>query len=329
MRARSCTAAAIALAAGLLLQGCADNRLKLEITPEVEIVPPTIRGIALDPSGRLDTRDRGHMVQVRLIGDPNLEARIDINVGIERPSRAPGGAAEPAMEAPGSAPASPEIPAGALPPEAATGEESATPPVEAERIEKGPAEPGAEAFVRSLRLQETEPGVYVGSFEVVPGEVGSLSLVGHLAHPPTGAAARMPVVPALQLFVSRPMQMECAGVDPDEYERQLAGLMLHFEFDRYELQPASKLALIRSRDFLLQHPDCRLVLHGHADEVGSPEYNLLLSQKRALEVAGFLEGLGVLPDRIVVQYHGESQPLDPSDTPEARARNRRVEFRTR
>ena len=65
---------------------------------------------------------------------------------------------------------------------------------------------------------------------------------------------------------------------------------------------------------------------GHTDSVGSDQANQLLSERRAQSVAAYLQGRGVAPARLYSQGMGESQPVASNDTPEGRARNRRVEI---
>ena len=66
---------------------------------------------------------------------------------------------------------------------------------------------------------------------------------------------------------------------------------------------------------------------GHTDEVGTDEYNLVLSEKRARAVANYIEKQGVGKDRIAVVFFGESQPIDKSHNKAAYTKNRRVEFK--
>lgn len=75
--------------------------------------------------------------------------------------------------------------------------------------------------------------------------------------------------------------------------------------------------------------DLRLLCRGHADARGDAEANLLLSRRRADAVADLLVGWGVGRDRLTVEALGASEPVDPSSTPAAWARNRRVELRWR
>ncbi len=70
----------------------------------------------------------------------------------------------------------------------------------------------------------------------------------------------------------------------------------------------------------------RIRLEGHTDDVGETAANLDLSQRRVRRVGALLVANGVPTDRLTFESYGESRPIDPSGTEEARARNRRVEM---
>ena len=65
---------------------------------------------------------------------------------------------------------------------------------------------------------------------------------------------------------------------------------------------------------------------GHTDSVGAADFNQQLSEKRASSVARYLESQQVLPQRIITSGMGLEAPVATNDTPEGRARNRRVEL---
>jgi chemotaxis protein MotB len=74
-----------------------------------------------------------------------------------------------------------------------------------------------------------------------------------------------------------------------------------------------------------------LQIDGFTDKrpISTPEFpsNWELSADRAISVAKFLISQGVDPARLVPAGFGENRPIDPGDTPEAYAKNRRIEFR--
>jgi outer membrane protein OmpA-like peptidoglycan-associated protein len=64
---------------------------------------------------------------------------------------------------------------------------------------------------------------------------------------------------------------------------------------------------------------------GHTDSVGSEEFNLALSQRRADAVKEVLTAKGVSPERILTKGYGKQFPVASNDTESGRQLNRRVE----
>jgi outer membrane protein OmpA-like peptidoglycan-associated protein len=76
-----------------------------------------------------------------------------------------------------------------------------------------------------------------------------------------------------------------------------------------------------------QHPEwVHITIEGHADVRGEDEYNQELSERRAEMTRNVLVKAGVDPYRLSYVGYGRTRPRDPGTTPEAHARNRRVEF---
>jgi outer membrane protein OmpA-like peptidoglycan-associated protein len=70
----------------------------------------------------------------------------------------------------------------------------------------------------------------------------------------------------------------------------------------------------------------RIRIEGHTDDIGSAKKNQELSQARAEAVRDFLIRKGVDADRLQAVGFGNTRPLDPKKTADARAKNRRVDF---
>jgi outer membrane protein OmpA-like peptidoglycan-associated protein len=77
---------------------------------------------------------------------------------------------------------------------------------------------------------------------------------------------------------------------------------------------------------LPEHRDRVFLIEGHSDTLGSDEYNLDLSQRRAEKVRTFLASQGIMLDRLHVKGVGESRPLILTGSIDEQAINRRVEF---
>lgn len=101
---------------------------------------------------------------------------------------------------------------------------------------------------------------------------------------------------------------------------------VQFGFNEYDLTPEAQQSLEQSAECLKQAPAVRIVLEGHADERGTQEYNLALSERRAAAVQSYLRNLGIEPGRLQIQPKGENEPVCDQSSEDCWARNRRVEF---
>ncbi len=100
-----------------------------------------------------------------------------------------------------------------------------------------------------------------------------------------------------------------------------------FDFDKSEIQSQSFPVLDEAVLILQEYPNVRIVVEGYTDDVGTEEYNMQLSIRRAEAVFRYLVNKGIAPERIRVEGFGESHPVADNSTPEGRAENRRVEIR--
>jgi OOP family OmpA-OmpF porin len=106
-----------------------------------------------------------------------------------------------------------------------------------------------------------------------------------------------------------------------------AGENILFDFDSAVLRPQFHDELDQVGDYLNKNPNSYVVLAGFTDSVGSEEYNLGLSRRRAESVAGYLQNnANIAEDRIVVDWFGKINPVAGNDTAEGRSMNRRVEI---
>lgn len=100
-----------------------------------------------------------------------------------------------------------------------------------------------------------------------------------------------------------------------------------FESGRWELGEKSKPELDKLTRLLKANPALRLEISGHTDDVGDDKRNLDLSQKRANSVRDALVGAGIDPKRLETKGYGETRPVVPNASDEARQQNRRIEAR--
>jgi outer membrane protein OmpA-like peptidoglycan-associated protein len=102
---------------------------------------------------------------------------------------------------------------------------------------------------------------------------------------------------------------------------------VYCDVDSHELLQQSYNELRRLLELLEAFPEMRIELRGHTDNTGTRNHNQQLSDDRAKSVADYLAEHGVERRRMTSIGFGGTLPVDNNDTPEGRARNRRVEYR--
>ncbi len=102
---------------------------------------------------------------------------------------------------------------------------------------------------------------------------------------------------------------------------------IYFDTGSDELRPESSGTLKEVGAMLKDHPELRLLIEGHTDNVGSEASNLALSEKRAAAVKqALVASFGIDASRLESKGFGAGKPAAPNDTPEGRQTNRRVEI---
>ena len=113
----------------------------------------------------------------------------------------------------------------------------------------------------------------------------------------------------------------------DQHQRATLEDRISFAYDQSDLSSAAREKLSAKAEILRQMADLSLRIEGHADERGSDEYNLALSNRRAVSAMRYLMSQGISQNRLETVGFGEERPLDSAETESAWAKNRRDEFR--
>ena len=103
-----------------------------------------------------------------------------------------------------------------------------------------------------------------------------------------------------------------------------SGLM--FTINSSEISDSYKSDLGSAAEVFVKYPETNIVIEGHTDDTGADDYNMTLSEKRAVAVKNFLQSKGVAAERMTVKWYGETQPKYPNDSEANRQKNRRVEL---
>lgn len=83
---------------------------------------------------------------------------------------------------------------------------------------------------------------------------------------------------------------------------------IFYDFDKATLRPESKTALDELVQVLRDNPNITIEMASHTDRLGSAEYNINLSSRRAKSVVDYLIAAGISPDRLQSQGYGKSRP---------------------
>ncbi|RLV58228.1 peptidoglycan-associated lipoprotein Pal [Parashewanella curva] len=100
--------------------------------------------------------------------------------------------------------------------------------------------------------------------------------------------------------------------------------VIYFDFDNSQIKAAFAENLRAHGNYLLEHPNVKVMIEGHTDERGTPEYNIALGERRAKAVQKFLQNMGVQASQMTVVSYGEEKPANPGHTEAAFAQNRRA-----
>jgi len=100
-----------------------------------------------------------------------------------------------------------------------------------------------------------------------------------------------------------------------------------FDSGKSQLKPGSTRAMVNALDMINAHPDKRILVAGHTDDVGNAGNNLTLSIARAGAVRDWLiDASGMPATQFAIQGYGDLRPIASNASPEGRAKNRRVEI---
>ena len=95
------------------------------------------------------------------------------------------------------------------------------------------------------------------------------------------------------------------------------------------LTPGSEVTLLKALQALQSQPGINVEITGFTDDVGNLAQNENLSFRRAESVKSWLVRHGISASRLTARGKGPREPIAPNDSPEGRAKNRRIEFRVK
>jgi outer membrane protein OmpA-like peptidoglycan-associated protein len=170
---------------------------------------------------------------------------------------------------------------------------------------------------RTIVIQRPDSGASSGamqraSTQILPAPrtpVGSADLSASPVVQAAVGASNQPTPPA-----PKPSAVPAPGT---------VGFRINFAFDSAALPNSAHTMIERVAQVMKEAPDIKVRVEGHTDSVGGADYNVSLSERRALSVAEYLVKQGVEPSRLMLIGKGMAEPLtqNPADST-----NRRVQF---
>lgn len=109
-----------------------------------------------------------------------------------------------------------------------------------------------------------------------------------------------------------------------EVERLRSEHIVYFDFDQSSVSAEFSAILDAHAKFLNENSNISVLVEGHADERGTPEYNIALGERRAKAVVTYLENMGVASSQLSVVSYGEEKPMVKDRSESAFAKNRRA-----
>lgn len=173
-----------------------------------------------------------------------------------------------------------------------------------------------------FRVYENEKYTLIGETEGFLVERGQYQTIGKTVDPAT-----------LKELVTNITLDTLMVLDRLEKNKVFVLKNIYFGYDSANIRPESARELDKLVEVLNDNPEIKIEMSSHTDSIGSIEFNINLSQRRAAATVNYLIKQGIAPERLVAKGYGESKPIarntnpDGSDNPDGRQRNRRTEFK--
>jgi OmpA-OmpF porin, OOP family len=139
--------------------------------------------------------------------------------------------------------------------------------------------------------------------------------------PPQPAAA-----PVAVLVPEAPLEPIPVAEPTPERMKYCISLNIEYDINKADIRPQYNDEVARVGDFMKKYPTTTAVIEGYADEVGSDDYNIQLSQRRAESVVKSLEDtFGIDPSRLSAKGYGKTRPIADNASDAGKQKNRRID----
>ena len=125
-------------------------------------------------------------------------------------------------------------------------------------------------------------------------------------------------------YVSENANAEIEAAEKAKLEALKQDATIYFGFDSETIANDFVALLQAHAEFLRNNPNIKVIIEGHTDERGTPEYNVALGERRTRSVAQYLMNLGVSVDQLSIVSYGEETPAEVGHSEAFWSKNRRA-----
>ena len=182
--------------------------------------------------------------------------------------------------------------------------------------------------LRSIMVPESQPGASRSIVIQRPDTAAPAANVQRVAtqampaaHAP--AATADTAQPVEQVAASVPVSHPSPATKVNAAKPTAAGFRINFAFNSAVLPDSAHAMIDVVAQVMKESPDIKVRVEGHTDAIGSADYNVSLSERRALSVGEYLVKVGIDPSRLILIGKGMAEPLTSNGYDPA---NRRVQF---
>ena len=123
-----------------------------------------------------------------------------------------------------------------------------------------------------------------------------------------------------------PLEPVPAAEPTPERMKYCVTLDIEYDINKDAIRPEYNGEVAKVGDFMKKYPTTSAVIEGYSDEVGSDDFNMKLSQRRAESVVKSLEAnYGIDPSRLSAKGYGKARPIADNATDEGKQKNRRID----
>jgi OmpA-OmpF porin, OOP family len=156
--------------------------------------------------------------------------------------------------------------------------------------------------------------------------VTALDQANKESDPSNTACATTPAPPVVETMKKDAEAEASAAVAKEMFEKGRATINVEFDFDKANIKPKYHQEIKKFATVMKNHPELKVIIEGHTDNIGGAKYNQKLSQRRSDSVKNYMvKKFGIDESRLTAKGYGLTKPIASNKNKAGRQKNRRVE----